>query len=72
MEVGLRIRAYIDEHGITQQFLVRKTGINAQKINLSLNGHRRIPFDEYELICGALGVGVDQFLTPRKLEEVTN
>lgn len=55
MEVGLKIKKYLDDNGITQAFLSRKTGINRSKLNLALNGNRRLSFEEYELICGALG-----------------
>jgi transcriptional regulator with XRE-family HTH domain len=69
MEVGKKIKAYLDSHGISQTFVARKTGISVQQLNLSLNGSRRIPLEEYELICGALEVNVDEFLEPRKLED---
>lgn len=65
MEVGEKIRAYMHSHGITQAHISRQTGIPAAKLNLSLNGKRRFKFDEYESVCGALGVGVDCFLEPK-------
>lgn len=67
--VGKKIKQYLDENGIKQTYLAEKTGIGIQKLNLSLNGNRRIPYEEYELICGSLGVGVDRFLQPKILGE---
>ena len=70
MEVGLKIKAYLSDHGITQTFLSKKTGIPMPKLNLSLNGKRKLDYEEYELICGALNVEVGQFLTARTLNEI--
>ena len=66
MEVGLRIKQYLEENGITQAFLSDETGIARPKLNLALSGKRRMTFDEYELICGALGVEAGFFLRARK------
>lgn len=65
MEVGLKIKTYLDQNGISQTFLSRKSGIELQKLNLALNGNRRFTFPEYETICWALGVNTDKFLKPR-------
>lgn len=65
MCVGQKIKAYLKDNGITQTFVANKAGIPVQKLNLSLNGNRKLDLDEYELICGALSVGTDKFLTPR-------
>lgn len=67
MCVGEKIKKYVNEHGITQTHISEKTGITLPKLNLALNGNRRLTFDEYELICGALNVNTDKFLEPRKL-----
>lgn len=68
MGVGQKIKAYLKDHGISQKYLARCTNIGITKLNVSLNGHRKLSFDEYELICGALNVGTDTFLTPRTPE----
>lgn len=65
MEVGLKIKKYLEENGISQTFLSKKTGIELTKLNLALNGNRRLTFLEYETICWALGVNTDKFLSPR-------
>lgn len=70
MCVGQKIKTYLDDNGITQTFVSKKTGIDMPKLNLALNGNRRMTFQEYELICGALGVGTDRFLEPKKPEEL--
>ena len=67
MCVGQKIKSYLDENGITQTHISMKTHIPLPKLNLALNGNRRMTFTEYELICGALDVNTDKFLTPRKL-----
>lgn len=69
LEVGLKIKAYLEENGISQTFISKKTGIELPKLNLALNGNRRFTFPEYELICGALGVNTDKFLRPRIPDE---
>ena len=66
MSVAVMIRNYLKEKGITQAFLSRKTGIDPAKLNLALNGDRKITLDEYALICGALGVNTDTFLKPKE------
>lgn len=65
MNVGVMIKEYLEEKGITQVFLSRKTGIDTAKLNLALNGGRRISLDEYARICYVLGVNTDKFLKPR-------
>ena len=65
MEVAEKIKKYMDDNGVSQAFLSRKTGINTVKLNLALNGKRRLTFPEYELICGALNVEADMFLEAR-------
>lgn len=65
MQVNLEIKKYLDENGITQIFISRKTGIEASKLSLALNGGRKLTLDEYAFICGALGVNTDKFLKPR-------
>ena len=65
MQANSEIKKYLEEHGITQVFISRKTGIEASKLSLALNGGRKLTLDEYALICGALRVSTDKFLKPR-------
>ena len=65
MCVGLKIKKYLEDNGISQTFLSKKTKIALPKLNLALNGNRRLTFEEYENICWALEVGADKFLQPK-------
>lgn len=69
MDIGVMIKKYLEERGITQVFLSRKSGIDPAKLNLALNGGRKISLDEYARICYALGVNTDEFLKPRAPDE---
>ena len=70
MQANLEIKKYLEENGITQIFISRKTGIEASKLSLALNGDRKLTLDEYALICGVLGVSADKFLKPRGVMEM--
>lgn len=65
MKECLEIKNYLKENGISQAFLSRKTQIDPSKLNLSLNGERKMTLDEYCLICGALGLNTDFFIRPK-------
>ena len=65
MNVGAKIKAYLESKGISQTFLSSKSGIPPAKLNLALNGKRRLSLVEYESICWALGVGVETFMEPK-------
>lgn len=66
MEVGLKLKKYLEANGITQAHISRETGIDPIKLNLALNGKRRLTFYEYSMICGALELNTDVFLKPRR------
>lgn len=72
MEVGLMIKEYLETHGISQAFISRETNINPIKLNMSLNGNRKLSLDEYSLICGVLKVDTNKFLKPRLPVETKN
>lgn len=72
MDVGEKIRVYLEERNISQIDLCTKTNIAPAKMNLSLNKKRRFSFAEYQAICWALGVGVDAFLEPKPLDAMTS
>ncbi len=69
MDVGLKIKNYLEERGISQTYISKQTGIELPKLNLALNGNRRLTFSEYELICGALRIETNIFLRPRLPDE---
>ncbi len=66
MSVGLKIKAFMDEAGISQTYVANKAKMQLPKLNLALNGKRKMTFEEYEIICGVLNVNTDRFLTPKK------
>ena len=72
MGVGQKIKDYLEKNGIKQKYLAEMSHISEPKLNLTLNGKRRMKFEEYEVICWVLKVGVEQFLTPRKPEKKTS
>ena len=63
------VKKYLKENGISQTFISKNSGIPLPKLNMALNGHRRMTFPEYELICGVLKVNTDKFLKPRLPEK---
>lgn len=65
--VGLKIKEYMEKKGINQSEIADMAGIPRPKLNKMLNGEQKISLDDYELICGALGVGVEEFLSPKRI-----
>ena len=65
MEVGMKIKEYLDTNGISQARVGREADINLVKLNMALNGKRRMTFEEYSAICYVLGLNTDYFLKPR-------
>ena len=68
-QVGDAIKAFLHKDGRSQTWLARESGIPIHKLNLALNGKRKLNFDEYERICGALNVDTNRFLKPRKVSQ---
>jgi len=64
MGVGARIKEYLVNSGISQVYISEKSGIPPVKLNLALNGKRRLTFEEYEVLCGVLSVEEGRFLHP--------
>lgn len=62
MSVNERIKRYLEEHGIKQVFLVKKTGIPKEKMSLILNKNRKLTAEELGTIANALGVDANIFL----------
>ena len=67
MDTCRKIKIYLEDNGISQTWVAKKTGIPLSKLNLSLNGNRKLLFEEYELICGALNVPADRFIEARQV-----
>lgn len=64
MNIEANIKQYLEDHGIVQSYLSRKAGVPLAKLNLSLNGKRKMTLPEYRSVCRALGVSADTFLEP--------
>ena len=59
--LGTKIKAYLTDNGITQAYLVRQTGLSADKISNICNQDRGISAEEYYSICTALKLPLDYF-----------
>ena len=66
--VGQRIKAYLEDNGIKQVFLVDKTGISAIVLSRMLAGEREIRVMEYYKICQALKVDMMTFISDGEAE----
>ena len=66
MSVEKKIKLYLVENEIKQKTLSEATGIDNTKLNMSLNGHRNLTFDEFSLIIGFLGVQANKFIEPKQ------
>lgn len=49
-----RIAKFVEENGIKQSALAKKTGMTKQALSESLRGLRKITAEEYVAICRAL------------------
>ncbi len=72
IETRIKIKRYLEENRISQHELGRRIGRSAPKVNMALQGKRKLTLEEYALICGALGVNTDFFLKPKVLRETKN
>lgn len=62
MIVNQKIKQYLEDHGITQAFLEKKTGISYDKLSKILSCKRKISVTELKIISDALNVEVNIFL----------
>lgn len=69
MKVNEKIKKYLEERGITQAFLAKKTGIPYKTINDIVNGVTKVSAENLGKISQALGVSADIFLN-QKSEKV--
>lgn len=60
--VGARIKNYLAENGIKQNYLAEKTGLSASQVSDICIHDRRIDCVEYYKICKALNVPLETFL----------
>jgi transcriptional regulator with XRE-family HTH domain len=62
--VGKKIKKYLSENGIKQNFLSEKTDISISKISRICSGEvKNIDCVEYYKICKVLGVPFEYFLS---------
>ena len=70
MEVCTRLKNYLIDNSISQKDVAYLTGISLVKLNLSLNGRRKLTFEEFEKILIVLGESADEFIVvENKLKE---
>jgi len=62
MELNENIKKYLEEHGITQKFLIDSTGIAQEKMSNIINGKRKVTGEELLKIAKALDVNANIFL----------
>lgn len=62
MKVNEKIKKYLEERGITQAFLAKKTGISHDKLSKILNGKRKLSAQELGDIASVLNVDPNIFL----------
>lgn len=61
--VGARIKNYLADNGIKQNFLAEKTGLSPNAISDICIHDRKIDCVEYYKICKALNLPLEYFLT---------
>ncbi len=61
MTVNERLKIYLKDHGIKQQFLAEKLGIGHSKVSRMLNGDRKITAEEIGNIAKVLNISTDIF-----------
>lgn len=54
MEIGEKIRLYLVKNKISQSWLSEEAKIALPKLNMSLNGKRKLTADEFMKICKVL------------------
>lgn len=62
IDVGLKIKTYLKDHGITQTWLAYQTGLGVKKMNDIVNSSVKLAASDLALICKALNVSADLFL----------
>ncbi len=62
MQLGRRIKKYIEKKGITLTSVSEKTHISKVVLNESLIGCRELSVEEYARICRALDVKMEYFI----------
>lgn len=61
MSIAERIKAYIDENGIKQNFVAQKAGMSEDTLSKILCRRKRMLADEFLSICKALEIDPNTF-----------
>jgi len=62
MKVYQKVRAYLDENGIKQNVIARKSNISAATFSAIMTGRRKMYADDLCAICYALRVKPEEFI----------
>lgn len=62
MSIAKEIRIYLTKNNISQTWLSIQTGITLTKLNMALNGKRKMSIDEYAKIVEALNIDANTFI----------
>lgn len=62
MKVYEKIKKYMEENGIKQNYVSEKTGIPENTLSSTLNGKRKLSADEFFSIILALGIDPSYFV----------
>lgn len=57
-----RIKQYLEDNGIKQKYIAEKTGIQENKLSLTLNGQRIMTADELIKIIYVLNLDANKFV----------
>lgn len=61
MNINERLNIYVNENGIKQAYIAKKTGLSTDTISKILNGNRRILANEFLQICSVLNIDPNIF-----------
>ncbi|MCC0669288.1 MULTISPECIES: HTH domain-containing protein [unclassified Clostridioides] len=68
MDISRRLKKYLIANKISEKSLSEVTGISRTKLKSSLDGDRKLSFDEFELILIAIDEPADKFVIPKKMK----
>jgi len=60
--VYARMKAYVDEKGISQKLMAENMNTTESRVSMLLNGKRKMTVDDYVRACKAIAVHPTKFL----------
>ena len=60
--VYARMKAYVDEKGISQRLMAENMNTTESRVSMLLNGKRKMTVDDYIRACKAIAVSPTKFL----------